>query len=412
MKKSEKFAERYALSNAAKNLVENAGKYDGTCTCTNEGSRNFACASRTAGRGLLFFTLVFLLTLAAGCSKKSSAEASAESSAAGKSKQKVVHINFSTGSLCHAPVHVAMKLGLFDEELGKIGQKAEYVQVIEGGATLGEMIASGKVDAGYGLYATQLLAIENGLPISFTSGIHIGCTKYYVRKDSNIYSAADLRGKKIGVPGLADSAVMNLKRKLMDVGIGVTADNNEVEFIAYSSSDLAIALNNGAVDVIGAHDPIATKSELAYGFRKILDTGIDEKFVKEYCCQQFVTHKLLRENPEGAAAVTRALQKAAAYVEAEPRATAQLQIENNFVAGDLDFNAALLDELNFQPSRSLGKKTFSAAARQLQEAGLLKASTNIEKYIEEGYIELFGVPDGYIYDKETKTYKEINGSRA
>ena len=274
------------------------------------------------------------------------------------------------------------------------------------------MIASGKVDAGYGLYATQLQAIENGLPISFTSGIHIGCTKYYVRADSDIYSAADLRGKKIGVPGLADSSVMNLKRKLMDVGIGVTADNLEVEFLAYASSDLAIALNNGAVDVIGAHDPIATKGELAYGFRKILDTGIDEKFSKEYCCQQFVTHKLLRENPEGAAAVTRALQKAAAFVEAEPRAAAQLQIENDLVAGDLDFNAALLEELNYQPSRSLGKKTFDNAARQLQTAGILKAETDIEKFIETGYIELFGVPDGYIYDSATKTYKEINGNRA
>ena len=283
--------------------------------------------------------------------------------------------------------------------------------MVEGGATLGEMIASGKVDAGYGLYATQLQAMENGLPISFTSGIHIGCTKYYVRADSDIYSAADLRGKKIGVPGLADSAVMNLKRKLMDEGIGVTADNNEVEFLAYASSDLAIALNNGAVDVIGAHDPIATKGELAYGFRKILDTGTDEKFVKEYCCQQFVTHKLLRENPEGAAAVTRALQKAAAYVEAEPRAVAQLQIENDLVAGDLDFNAALLEELNYQPSRSLGRKTFDAAARQLQVAGILKAETDIEKFIEQGYIELFGVPDGYIYDSATKTYKEINGNR-
>ena len=340
-----------------------------------------------------------------GCSKKSTAAAS------GNTEQKVVRINFSTGSLCHAPVHVAMKLGLFEEELAKIGQKAEYVQVVEGGATLGEMIASGKVDAGYGLYATQLQAMENGLPISFTSGIHIGCTKYYVRADSDIYSAADLRGKTIGVPGLADSAVMNLKRKLVDVGIGVTADNNEVEFIAYASSDLAIALNNGAVDVIGAHDPIATKGELAYGFRKILDTGTDEKFVKEYCCQQFVTHKLLRENPEGAAAVTRALQKAAAYVEAEPRAVAQLQIENDLVAGDLDFNAALLEELNYQPSRSLGKKTFDAAARQLQAVGILKSETDIEKFIEQGYIELFGVPDGYIYDSATKTYKEINGNR-
>ncbi|MBO4638745.1 MAG: ABC transporter substrate-binding protein [Treponema sp.] len=357
--------------------------------------------SLIAGALIVAATSVLFL----GCSKKSTAAAS------GNTEQKVVRINFSTGSLCHAPVHVAMKLGLFEEELATIGQKAEYVQVVEGGATLGEMIASGKVDAGYGLYATQLQAMENGLPISFTSGIHIGCTKYYVRADSDIYSAADLRGKTIGVPGLADSAVMNLKRKLVDVGIGVTADNNEVEFIAYASSDLAIALNNGAVDVIGAHDPVATKGELAYGFRKILDTGTDEKFVKEYCCQQFVTHKLLRENPEGAAAVTRALQKAAAYVEAEPRAVAQLQIENDLVAGDLDFNAALLEELNYQPSRSLGKKTFDAAARQLQAVGILKAETDIEKFIEQGYIELFGVPDGYIYDSATKTYKEINGNR-
>ncbi len=352
---------------------------------------------------IVFFSLIvstFFFTLFTGCEKKEK-----------KSAQKVVRINFQTGTLCAAPVHVAMKMGLFDEELAAIGQKAEYVQVVEGGATLAEMIASGKVDAGYGLYATQLQAMENGLPISYTSGIHIGCTKYYVRSDSEIYSVKDLRGKKIGVPGLADSSVMNLKRKLMDEGIGVTADNNEVEFVAYASSDLAIALNNGAVDVIGAHDPVATKGELAYGFRKILDTGIDEKFINEYCCQQFVTHKLIWENPEGAAAVTRALQKASAYVEAEPRATAQLQIENNLVAGDLDFNASLLAELNFIPSRSLGKKTFDAAARQLQEAGILKSTTDIEKFIEEGYVELPGVPDGYTYDTTTKTYKEINGIR-
>lgn len=325
---------------------------------------------------------------------------------------KIVRINFQTGQLCGAPVHVAWKLGLFDEELAKVGQKAEYVQVVEGGATLAEMIGSGNVDAGYGLYATQLQAMENGLPISFTSGIHIGCTKYYARADSDIQSVSDLRGKKIGVPGLADSSVMNLKRKLMDVGIGVTAENNEVEFVPYAAADLAIALNNGAVDAIGAHDPVATKGEQAYGFRKILDTGTDEKFVSEYCCQQFVTHKLLRENPEGAAAVTRALQKASAFVQAEPREAAKLQIDNDLVAGDLDFNASLLEEINYQPSRSLGKKTFDAAARQLQKAGILRQTTNIDKFIEQGYIELFGVPDGYTYDPATKTYSEINGSRS
>ena len=99
---------------------------------------------------------ILLVAGLTSCSKKSGTASAAN----GNQTQKVVRINFSTGSLCHAPVHVAMKLGLFDEELEKIGQKAEYVQVVEGGATLGEMIASGKVDAGYGLYATQLQAMD------------------------------------------------------------------------------------------------------------------------------------------------------------------------------------------------------------------------------------------------------------
>ena len=118
---------------------------------------------------LMGMALVSFLSFTA-CNKKQAASSD--------SAQKVVRINFQTGSLCYAPTHVAMKMGLFDEELAKIGQKAEYVHIVEGGATLGEMIAAGKVDAGYGLYATQLQAMENGLPISFTSGIHIGCTKY------------------------------------------------------------------------------------------------------------------------------------------------------------------------------------------------------------------------------------------
>lgn len=347
----------------------------------------------------LFLGLLVAAAGLSGCKEKSN---QAKSGA-----QKVVRINFQRGGLCAAPVHVAWKLGIFDDELSKINQKAEFVEVVEGGATLGEMIASGKVDAGYGLYATQLQAMENGLQIVYTSGIHIGCTKYYVRADSDIKTVADLRGKTIGVPGLADSSVTNLKRKLADVGVGVTAADNEVEFVFYPSSELAIALDKGAVDAIGAHDPVATKAEQAYGFRKILDTGTDEKFRNQYCCMEFVTQKLINENPEGAAAVTRALQKASAFVEAEPREAAKLQIDNDLVSGDLDFNAALLDELNYIPSRTLGQRTFEAGARELQKIGFLKPTTDIEEFIRKGYQELPGVPEGYTYDPAAKTWSEI-----
>ena len=78
----------------------------------------------------------------------------------------------------------------------------------------------------------------------------------------------------------------------------------------------------------------------------------------------------------------------------------------------MDFNSKLLDELDFIPSRSLGKKTFEAAAKQLQVAGILKAETDIEKFVKTGYIELPGVPDGYIYDSEKGEYIEITEPRA
>lgn len=346
---------------------------------------------------ILFVALAAVSIIFSACKGKSKAES-----------QKTVRINFQRGSLCAAPVHVAWKLGIFEDELSKIGQKAEFVEVVEGGATLGEMIASGKVDAGYGLYATQLQPMENGLPIVYTSGIHVGCTKYYVRADSGIKTVADLRGKTIGVPGLADSSVTNLKRKLADVGIGVTAADNEVEFVFYPAAELAIALQKGAVDVIGAHDPVAAKAEQAYGFRKILDTGTDEKFRSQYCCMEFVTQKLIKENPEGAAAFTRALQKASAFVEAEPKEAARLQIENGLVSGELEFNAALLDALNFIPSRTLGRKTFEDGARELLKIGFLKPSTDIENFIKKGYQELPGVPEGYTYNPETKTWSEFS----
>ena len=43
------------------------------------------------------------------CNKKTETAGNSSTQA-----QKVVRINFQTGSLCGAPVHVAWKLGLFD----------------------------------------------------------------------------------------------------------------------------------------------------------------------------------------------------------------------------------------------------------------------------------------------------------
>lgn len=324
-----------------------------------------------------------------------------------KKEAPVTVIGYRTGSLCAIPIHIAVLNGLFDKEFEAIGQKVETLHQSGFSGTTAELVGAGKVHGGFELIASNLQAMENGLPIVFATGVHTGCTRYFVRKDSGIDSPADLKGKKIGVMNLTDSSVINLKRKLGDEGIKVALADSEVEFAVYEMSALGLALKNGQVDVIALHEPMATKVEKEFGFKQILDTGTDEKFKDEYCCQIFVTEDFLEKNPEGVKAFVRAIQKASAYVQAVPEEAARIQLENNFTSGTVEGNVQILKTLNYTSSYVKGKQTFVNAVHELKELGVLKPTTNEEEFIKRGYVNLKGIPEGYIYDPETKEFKEI-----
>ena len=322
-------------------------------------------------------------------------------------KKNVVHIGYYTGDLCNAPMHIAMEKGFFEEEFKKAGVEFDYISRVQANANTGELIASGKMDAGTDLAAAILPSMENGLKITYVLGFHTGCTKFYVRQDSGINSVEDLKGKKVAIPGLQDTAYMNLRRKLESVGIKTSQEDGEVEFIVYDQTSIPIALDKGNVDVIGIHDPVATLVEKQYGFKKIFDIGTDPDFEKEYCCQAFVSQKLVKENPEGAKAFARALLKASAYVQEEPYETAKLQLEKNWTTGDAQENGEILSLLNYVPSIRGGKATVGKQARDLQKLGILRENTDIEKFIDEAFIVLPDVPDSYKYDKASGEFTPV-----
>ena len=246
--------------------------------------------------------------------------------------------------------------------------------------------------------------IDNGLEIKFTAGLHTGCTKYYVKEGSGIESVADLKGKKIGVPAIGDSSVIALKRILYDEGIGVTTENLEVEWVVYGLTDIPLALANGAIDVGALHDPVAYSAEQEYGFKKILDLSTDEKFKNEYCCMAFVTDRLAEKNPKAAAAFTRAMLKASAFVQANPEEAARIQIANNQCPGDLAVNAGLLDSYNYGPSVSVASQTIYDAANELIRIGELKSS-DPNSFISKAFVKFDDVPDSYVY--EGGEFKEV-----
>lgn len=324
---------------------------------------------------------------------------SADSSAAdGASDSGTTHLRLIySPSLCAAPMYIAIENGYFEDE----GLDVEQVTV--DAAHVSEAIGADQVDVGMGLIGKLLQPLENGLPIKFTTGLHTGCTKLLVPGDSDIKSITDLKGKKIGVPGLADAATVVSKRSLSAAGIGVTEQNMEVEFSVYSRNDLPQALENGAVDAIALGDPTASIAEEQYGLTALIDTATDPEYKDEYCCAAFVTSKLASENPAAAAAFTRAVQKASQWVQENPDETAKIIVDKQYISGDVDFCAQILKTYNYKPSVQGGYDALKQNAQELTEIGILKEGTDATKFADNAYIFFDDVPDAPEASSESGT---------
>lgn len=334
---------------------------------------------------------VLALSSFAGCGKDSKDE-----------EQIVVRIQVSKDTVCGVAMQIAAENGYFEEELAAIGQTCE-ITVAASSETV-ELITAGKIDAAFGLACNFITPIANGLAVSFVTGVHKGCTKFYAKSDSGITSLEDFKGKTIGVPTLTDSSTLNLKRKLADEGFDLNSTTPDVNFVAYSMGDLPAALDNGAVDIIGVHEPVATVVEANYDVVKLLDTGEDEKFVDEYCCMALVTQEMIENNPEGAAAFARAVQKGAAFAQANPEEAARIQLEGGYVSGDVETNSAIIKSLDFNPSVYYARETFSNAFKDLQSTNDIDPELDEVEFTEKVFPVLEGVPETTTYDPDTDTF--------
>src|SRR6267143_5742637 len=136
-----------------------------------------------------FTKLIMVVTLGAlllpGCRKHSA-------SAGGSNKIRVGYI----GLTCEAPIFSAVEKGFFKEE----GLEVEMVKCEW--ANYKDVLALGGFDITHHLVMYFLKPIEQGLDVKFTGGIHRGCLRVQAAKNGSISKIQDLRGKRIGVPGM------------------------------------------------------------------------------------------------------------------------------------------------------------------------------------------------------------------
>ncbi|PYJ66397.1 MAG: myristoyl transferase, partial [Verrucomicrobia bacterium] len=144
------------------------------------------------------FVVAFALSglLLSGCTKKSTVKVI---------NSKHVKVGF-IGLTCEAPIYTAYEKGFFKDE----GLEPELVKC--SWANYKDNLALGSYDITHHLVMYFLKPIEQGLDVRFLGGVHTGCLRVQTGVNSPIQKIQDLKGKRIGVPGMGTTPFVFAKR--------------------------------------------------------------------------------------------------------------------------------------------------------------------------------------------------------
>ncbi|HEY4753157.1 MAG TPA: ABC transporter substrate-binding protein, partial [Candidatus Limnocylindrales bacterium] len=121
-------------------------------------------------------------------------------------------------------------------------------------------VGQGSIDIGVGDGTSVIPAVSQGIPIVYTATVYGTFPSIVIAKaGSGITKPADLKGKKIGIPGKYGSSWIMLQALLKSAGL-TTSDVTIVEFPDYGQ---AAALQQGAVDAATGftnNEPIQLKN--------------------------------------------------------------------------------------------------------------------------------------------------------
>jgi sulfonate transport system substrate-binding protein len=191
------------------------------------------------------FLVLAVITLAA-CGSESSEGGSTETTSG--EEGQTVKIGFQKGNT----LHILKSLGYLDERLKEDNITVEWIEFPTGGALL-EALNTDNIDFGHAADANAVFAQAAGMPLTYIAseapnpeGLAI-----IVHGDSDIKTAADLKGKKISIGKGWNSHYLLMKALQKE---GLTSADVEFAYVKDASEGRA-AFESERVDALGFWDP-------------------------------------------------------------------------------------------------------------------------------------------------------------
>ena len=172
-------------------------------------------------------------------SNPSASSAAGESPDASVAPTKLVVGLGYIDSVQFAQFYLAQQQGYYAEG----GLEVEFQNKID--PDLIPLVGSGTIDVGIGDGTSVIPAASNGIPVEYVATLYGKFPDVvFAKASSGIAKPADLKGKKIGIPGRYGSSWVMLQAMLASAGL--TTD--DVEIVEYPAFNQEAAVEQGAVD--------------------------------------------------------------------------------------------------------------------------------------------------------------------
>lgn len=328
------------------------------------------------------FIILMLLLMAvplAGCSPKKTSEPANQTERGYKTTE--LRIGIQVGPH-YAPYFVAKEKKWLEDELAQLGVTLKWVNFASG-PPMNEALAAGQVDLGLMGDSPAIIAKAAGQDTSIVGICATGpkALAVILPKNSSLTAVNDLKGKKVGV--VKGSYAHHLLALVLQKN-GLTL--NDVQLINLAHTDIPVALAKGDIDAGAIWEPLITQLEEQDAIKILADgTGIKKGELVLVARNEFAS-----QNPKLLEIVFKNVQRGHDFVQKNPQEAASLISED--VKLKPEQLVKVLSKFDYNPIiRDDDIAELKATTQFMLDAGLIKTSVDIDKFVDRTYQKQAGI---------------------
>ncbi|ADQ07267.1 aliphatic sulfonates family ABC transporter, periplasmic ligand-binding protein [Caldicellulosiruptor hydrothermalis 108] len=285
-------------------------------------------------------------------------------------------------NITHAQALVGKELGIFQKRIGK-DVKVEY-KVFNAGPAEIEAFLADEVDIGYigPIPAINGFAKTNG-EIKIIAGATNGGMMLVSRRNLNIKSLDDLKGKKIAVPQYGNTQDIVLRLLLSKAGLKDTTKGGNVEIIQAENPDIKTLLDRNQIDAALVPEPWGTRLKKEVNSNVVLDSSQIRRYIDIPTTVIITTTKFLKEHSDIVEKFLIAHLEVTDFIEKNPEKS--YEIINNQISEitSKPLPADILKDSfkNIKLSSEIQRESLEKAIESYFELGYLREKPNIEELV-------------------------------